>query len=208
MKKRTIALLAACALAIVLAAGAGIGRAYAYFTTYVEAAGVRTIHLGDWSEIDEQYKHWHKDITITNKADSYDAVYVRIKVFVGDDYSIKETSIGAGWEATDWDSGVDDGTRTKSYVYDKVLVPGESTTQIGIDILDKDGNEFPVLEGEDEDKTVNVIVIYETTPAIQNGTDASGNIIYEPADWNRKATKTQTSQAEEVTTTAAEGGND
>lgn len=198
MKKRTIALLAACALAIVLAAGAGIGRAYAYFTTYVEAAGVRTIHLGDWSEIDEKYTQWHKDITLTNKADSYDAVYVRAKAFVGDDYSLSYTP-GAGWSEGTGDSA-------GFYVYDTVLAPGESTTVLAVDILGADGKPVKVNE-DDAERTVNVVVIYETTPAIQNGQDASGNIIYEPADWNRKATKTQTSEAEEVTT-AAEGGND
>lgn len=197
MKKRMIAILAAGALSLVLACGAGIGRAYAYFTTYVEAQGVRIIHLGDWSEIDEEYTKWHKDITLTNKADSYDAVYVRAKAFVGAEYSLAYT-LGDGWS---WNAD------TEFYDYAGVVAPGESTTILAVDILGADGKPVKVNE-DDAERTVNVVVIYETTPAIQNGTDASGNIIYEPADWNRKATKTQTSQAEEVTTTAAEGGND
>lgn len=196
MKKRTIALLAACALAIVLAAGAGIGRAYAYFTTYVEAHGVRTIHLGDWSEIDEEYTKWHKDITLTNKADSYDAVYVRAKAFVGEEYSLVYTE-GAGWSYNSED---------EFYYYEGVLAPGESTSVLAVDILGADGNPVKVNE-DDAERTVNVVVIYETTPAIQDGTDEDGNIQYEPADWDRKATKTQTSEAEEVTV-PAEGGND
>jgi len=198
MKKRLIAILAAGALSLVLACGAGIGRAYAYFTSYVEARGMHPIHLGDWSEINEKYTHWHKAVTLTNKADSYDAVYVRAKAFVGEEYSLTYTK-GSGWSGPDGEG---------FYYYDTVLEPGESTTVLDVDILGADGKPVKVNE-DDAERTVNVVVIYETTPAIQNGTDADGNIQYLPADWNRPLKPySQTSGAEEVTTTAAEGGDD
>ena len=207
MKKRIIAILAAGALSLVLACGAGIGRAYAYFTSYVEARGMHPIHLGDWTEINEEYTHWHKDITLKNKDDSYDAVYVRAKVFVAAEYSLKFTK-GSYWK------GPDEWKAPNEYEYfyyqdgegkDIVLEPGEITETLGVDIYGADGNEVIVNE-DDAERTVNVVVVYETTPAIQS-VDENGNIIYEPADWDRKATKTQTSEAEQVTT-AAEGGDD
>lgn len=193
MKKRTIVILAAVALSLALACGAGIGRAYAYFTTYVQAYGVRTIHLGDSSQIDENYTQWHKDITITNKGDSYDAVYVRAKAFAGSEYKLVYSE-GSGWK---WNA------ETGYYDFAGVLAPGESTSVLAVDILGADGNPVKIDE-KDVLQSVNIVVVYETTPAVQDGLNDDGSIHYEAADWSRQATKQQTvtEEAEE------EGGND
>ena len=65
------------------------------------------------------------------------------------------------------------------------VVEGD-TTPLDISI---DG--IPRTDVTDLDK-FNVVVVYETTPAVEDGTDANGNIKYETADWTRGVTTAQT----------------
>ena len=168
MKKRIII----CAAALVLAAAAvlGVGKAYAYFTTYVQADVSRTIHLGDITTIDEKYADWEKTVTITNSAESAKAVWVRVRAFAGSAYKLDYA--GSGWSQDgDW------------WYYGEPLQPGGEAESIVVSILDAETGEKPAADGAD----FNVVVVYETTPAVENGTDASGNTQYLDADWEMTA---------------------
>lgn len=138
---------------------AGIGRAWAYFTTYAEAQGSIAIELGDETEIEERFSGWVKHVTVTSEEGS-EPVYIRAKAFGGGRYSL--TYSGEGWsEGTDG-----------YYYYDGMVPGGGKTTELSVSI----GN-IPEEELKDN-LTFNVIVIYESTPVMYNedGTPY--------ADWN------------------------
>ena len=174
MKKKWIGILAA--VAIVSIAAAGIGKASAYFTTYTEVKGARTIHLGDETTITEEFEDWTKIVQINNSSSSSNAVYVRVKALAGQKYPLEYYDPDENWEMNEDDGmwyfgGVDSTTP---------IEPGKSTTPLEVYI----GN----ASSEDE---FNVVVVYETTPAIPNGTNEDGSIKYEPADWSRNVTSQQ-----------------
>ena len=66
MKKKS-SLLAALVLTVILTAG--IGKAWAYFTTYAEAAGGYTIELGERTQVREEFREWTKHVVITSAED-------------------------------------------------------------------------------------------------------------------------------------------
>ena len=154
----------AAAAAAVIVMAIGLGTAYAYFTTYTSASGTRTIHLGDSTTLEETFSDWKKDITVTNGSDSPQAVFVRVRGFSGEEYPLSYN--GKGW--SDGKDGY--------WYYDQAVEPGSAAATITVSI---DG--VPAAE---EGNSFNVVVIYETVPAIQNGEDESGNTVYEEADWD------------------------
>ena len=191
MKKKFVGLLTAAALLSVTAAG--IGTAYSYFTTYVEAAGGQTIHLGNKTEIHEEYEDWVKSVFIVNQEDSREAVYVRVAAFAGEQYQLDFVGNSDYWtEEGDY------------WVYYKPVVPGGSTLdpeatgtldddmKFRIEINDIDTKEHPEAL-----TSINVVIVYETTPAVQNGRDEEGNILYEKPDWDRSARTEETMQGGE-----------
>ena len=140
-KKRTVCLVSA---AMLLAAGAGTGRAMAYFTTYAEASGSAVLNLGTTTTIpDEEVKDWVKHVTIENTGE-YEC-YVRARAYAGAEYNL-DYIIGA------WRDGGDGW-----YYYDTPLQPGETTSELQIKI-DK-GNAA---------EEFNVIVVQEHTPVRYN----------------------------------------
>lgn len=147
--------------AVMVLMTAGIGSAWAYFTTYASAKGGYTIQLGDQTQIQEDFSDWTKHVSITSQEDSQ-AVYVRVKAFCGSAYELTYSD-GTGT----WNPG-DDGY----YYYSETLKGGETTPVLDVHI----GN---IPEGE-APESFNVAVVYETTP-VQYEKDGTPY-----ADWSMK----------------------
>ncbi len=172
MRKKTVRILTVAALLCVILAG--IGTAGAYFTTFVEASGSKEILLGDHTTVEEEVVGTEKLVTITNSADSNKAVWVRAKAFTGAQYESGLTCGGTGW--------TDGGDEFWYYgLPDHPLVPGESSEQLVVSI----GN-WPQAE---IDKDFNVIVVYETIPAVEDGEEGGvvKYVVPTADDWNFKA---------------------
>ena len=186
MRSKIVGVLTAVALLSVVVAG--IGSANAYFTTYTQAAGQRVIRLGDKTTVAEEFDSWQKEITVTNSKDSPMPVYVRAKAFAGSEYKL--TCSGTNWVQGDGDYWYYEGDSED----EGVVQPGASTkTPLVVNIADKDGNEIAAAE---EGKSFNVVIVYETTPAVEDGfeTDAdgkaTGKVSYKEADWDLNVTTT------------------
>ncbi len=164
MKNKTTAILVTAAL---LLASAGIGKAAAYFTTYVEVKGSMPVHLGDTTTITEETDGTQKEVTITNSVNSNKAVWVRAKAITGEKY--KEGLVYS--ETENWTEDAE------WYVYNEPLEPGEEA-RMHVSITD-----WPK---EDVGKDFNVVIVYETTPAVENS-ETDGEISYLEADWNNGA---------------------
>ena len=67
-------------LAATTIVSAGIGKAWAYFTTYTEASGGYRIDLGDRTEITEEFEDWTKHVEISCEEGS-EPVYIRARAF-------------------------------------------------------------------------------------------------------------------------------
>ena len=185
MRKRTIKILAAAALLSI--AAAGIGPASAYFTSYAEAKGQKVIHLGDTTTITEKVVGTEKTVVIKNDAKSPKPVWVRAKAITAAAYmSGLNYTPGAGWSDKNPD-GQTDGYWYYIVPENTPLKPGESTTELKVSIKNwpeaKTGRDF------------NVVVVYETTPAVENGVEKDGDgkettIYVKPAtaDWSRTVT--------------------
>lgn len=168
-------LLALMAAGSVLAAG--IGSADAYFTTYAEARGGVVIQLGEKTEIEEEFSEWTKRISVSSAEDSV-PVYVRVKAFCGSEYSLQYTWEGGDWsEAVQGNGSVAGDGDTGYYYCTEILYGGGSTSQIKIEILDKDGN---ALKADEKSQDFNVVVVYESTPVLY---DEEGNAY---ADWTQE----------------------
>ena len=190
MKKKLVGILTAAALLSVTAAG--IGTAYSYFTTYVEASGKQIIHLGDETTITEDFENWVKSVFITNKASSDQAVYVRVQAFAGAQWELNFIGNSEYWTEEDG-----------YWVFSQPVVPGGSTLDPeATGTIDEDKkfrieiNNINTKEHPDAFESLNVTIIYETTPAVENGTDEEGKILYEAPDWDKG----------EVTEETVEGG--
>jgi hypothetical protein len=158
MKGKTIACLTGlCAVALVFTAR--LGNAWGYFTTYAQAQGGYTIHLGDQTEIYESFSAWTKHVAITAQEGSQ-PVYVRVRAFCGSAYSLTyEDASGL------WTPGADG-----YYYYTDVLTQGQTTGELLVRIGD-------VPTELAESASLNVVVVYESTPVLY---DAQGQPY---ADW-------------------------
>ena len=179
MKKRKYypeVLALAAALTVV---SAGIGKTWSYFTTYTEAAGGYTIHLGDRTEINETFSGWTKHLTITSDEDSQ-PVYIRARAFCGSEYTVLYSGNG-------WSLGADG-----YYYYDSILYGGGSAETLDLKI-EGIPQEPEALE------SFNVVVIYESTP-VKYHEDGSPYSIQE-TDWDEilDAGRTEASGSEEDT---------
>lgn len=153
---RTAAL---AALALLLICGLHSGDSLAYFTTFTMARGSVELHLGAKTELTETVDEMKKTISIQNNGTS--DCFVRAKVFAGDEVTITYEG------SSKWSRG-DDGY----YYYSDVLAPGESTEPLtAVVSITKTLND---LKPED----VNVIIIYESTPALYDADGSAG------ADWS------------------------
>lgn len=144
MKKR-MNILVALALAAILTAG--IGEAWAYFTTFAEAAGGYTIELGDRTEVREEFDQWVKHVVITAAEDSKEPVYIRAKAFCGSAYTVDYSDASGKW--TPGSDGY--------YYYSDILKAGDSTEELLVRI----GN---IPKDAKEGDSFHVVVVYESTP--------------------------------------------
>ena len=142
-KNKWLLLLLAAALVLT----AGIGTAMAYFTTYVQARGGYVIRLEDETEIVEDVSSWTKHVTIYNKEGS-SPVFVRVKAFAAD--PIKLEFRGEGWALGEED-----------YYYFQQPVAGGKNTDPELQI-----HIGPVPEDAKPGDDFNVIVVYESVPAV------------------------------------------
>lgn len=159
MKRRNMYL---TALAFVLIFTTAIHSAWAYFTTYAEARGGYTLSLGDETTVGEEFSAWTKHVTITTSEDS-EPVFIRARAFCGSEYSLVYSDASGKWTPN-----------SDGYYYYSDVVPGGGHTEV----LDIKIENVPA-DVKDSD-SFNVVVIYETTPALyrEDGTPY--------ADWTRK----------------------
>ena len=134
-------------LVFALILGAGAGRAWAYVTTYAEAAGTVTLHMGDETTIEEEFSNWEKRVTITSDADS-EPVYIRAKAFGSGSYPLVYS--GDGWSAGEGDY----------YYYNDIVPGGKATNPLSVKI------EHVPADDVEDGTAFNVIVIYESTPVL------------------------------------------
>lgn len=166
---------------------ANVHKAWSYFTTFCTAAGGYTLELGDRTTIEEDFENKEKHVRITNSPDSDQAVFVRARAFWGAEYNDQFKYIpSAKWKKMDelaysWDPVKDEDDQY--YYYDQVLEPGETSDDLVVHIGD-----LPKPEKEGDATSINVAVVYETTPALYN---ADGSAY---ADWNMKFDITKISE--------------
>lgn len=175
--------------AAVLAAGlvltAGVGEAWAYFTTYASASGGYTVDLDNETRITEEYSDHTKRLVVSN--DGARPVYVRARAFSGSQCALTYSSGDGGWQAGN------DG-----YYYYGEPLAGAATAPDGTVSAAKTSElliriAFP--EDAREGDECNVVVIYESIP-VQYGED--GNMLApQAADWSAP-----------LTSGSAEGGNE
>lgn len=175
MKKRTMLGKSVLALsAAALVAAAGLGSAYAYFTTYVGATGGYTLNLGDRTVIEEEVSNWIKHFRITSREDS-EPIYVRARAYSGEIYNLEYSnpeSAPEGAPGGTWIPGADG-----FYYYSnedgslRIVEGGESTSELLIEITNPP---------QDHTVSFNVVVVYESTP-VQYTEDGAPY-----ADWTKK----------------------
>lgn len=175
-------------LAVTTIVSAGIGKAWAYFTTYTEASGGYRIDLGDETEITEHYEDWIKEITISSKEDS-EPVYIRARAFCAE-YLL--TYEGEGWTRV---PPKQPGAEEKEdeeywYYYEGILKGGETAPVLKVEINDvpKSSEKDPGKHPEIGDR-FNVIVIYESIP-VRYKTDGTPYQAWE-IDWDSENEKLQ-----------------
>lgn len=160
ISKKTIGLLV---VSLLMVACIGVGSALAYFTTYTEAKGGLQLDLEFVdTKINEDVEKGEKILTVKNNENAEDA-YVRIKVVVAEQYKeyLNDLAYSELEGVENWKPG-----EGGYYYYKPILAPGETTTEL-----------FVNISGIKATDDFNVIVIQESTPVLY---DADG----EPyADW-------------------------
>ena len=147
MKRKTWLLLL---LAVAMILTAGIGGAYAYFSSFATAKGGYVIHIPGDPELHEDPQPGKKVVTIENAADA-NPVFVRVKAFAGAEYQD-----GLQYDGGDYWIGPDaDGF----WRYKLALDGGESTQPLTISI-----EKMP--QNPEDGDSFNVIVVYESVPAV------------------------------------------
>lgn len=171
MKKKMIrTILLPASLALMLAAGARVQDALAYFTTYVAAEGRIQVGLTfSETETGDDVSDWTKHISILNTGTV--PCFVRTKVLVSEKYG-KYVSYSSQEEGS-WVLGEDG-----YWYYGAVLYPGETASEL-LAVLDRKALNQDTADGEQEE--FNVIVVQEHTTALY---DEEGNLY---ADWTMTA---------------------
>lgn len=164
MKKKSLII---SSIAAALVVTASIGSAFAYFSTYEEAKGGYTIHLGDYEEATEDFQEWTKKLVVTSDPKSNEEVYVRAIAYAGSQYNLTYSEPNGG---SSWTLGSDG-----FFYYNQPMKPGESTAELDIHI----GN-IPEAINMQDPTQFNVVVVYECTRA-QYKADGTPY-----ADWSKK----------------------
>ena len=160
MKKRTLIL---AVLAVVLVLGASIGSAVAYFTTYATARGGYVIHLGGWTEIEEDIVNNRKTVRIFNRAQSDEdigqyPVFVRVKAFTDSDGTLDyDANAGSLWQP-----------RNDGYwYYQKAIYAGTSEHPEDA-VTDPFVVTINLSRALKEGEELDVIVVYDSVAAVFN----------------------------------------
>ena len=144
MKKRCIFNIFLISFALILVSAAGIGEAWAYFTTYAEAKGGYRIKLGYETEIEEKVSNWEKTVIISSKEGSQ-PIYIRAKAFCGADFELD-------YSGDKWTFEEDDGY----WYYNDIVYGGGKTEPLKVKIIN-------IPENVEDSFEFNVVVIYEST---------------------------------------------
>ena len=146
---------------MLLVAGLSIESAMAYFTTYVEAGGSKTLDLEfPETQIDEKISSGEKQVVVKNTGEA--ECFVRVKIIVAAENAGKVGSVsGENWKPVDG-----------YYEYQKALAPDESTSTLVIRI-----EGITDTPGEDA-ANFNVIIVQECVPVLY-GEDGT-----KYADWD------------------------
>ena len=123
------------AIVLGMISGISVGSAQAYFTTYATARGGHTLHIGNQSQIKEEFSRWTKHISLENTGNTES--YVRVKVFAGSVYGLEYSGSGQ------WRAGEDG-----YWYYDEILPAGGVTDVLDVRIelpavTDETGNSVP-----------------------------------------------------------------
>lgn len=156
------------AVAGILLIGVCAEQAMAYFTTYAVAQGGVTLNL-EFTETVPNDKVVEKAKIVSVKNEKIYPCFVRLKVFMGNELAKLITDsdyiLGTGWtKAAD-----------QYFYYDQILQPGETTTEVKINLSVALGKTAEELETEE----FNVIVIQECTPVIYDQETGAAK-----ADWS------------------------
>lgn len=181
------------AVAVMMVAGATMGTAWAYFTTYASAKGGHTLKLGHWETVHEYFKNWNKRVEITIQKDSK-PVYVRAKAFCAEydlvysDDEVDSRNPTSVVTLKNWTLG-DDGW----LYYQKILKPGlneDGTTTADPFYVHIAKVPLTEMEGAKEGDAFNVIIVYETAEVQY---DSEGHEIDEqnPEIWERTVNTTR-----------------
>ncbi len=161
MKKSSKIMLSAALVMIILAM---MIPAWSYFTTYAVARGGQIIHLGEHSEIKEDYTPGSKQLQVSN-TDENVTVFVRARAYAG---------IPVSYTGTGWTAGNDGFWYYGTQAAPTAVAPGGRTNILNVN--------FTVPTAE-EDGEFNIVLIYESTPVRYN---ADGSL--KAADWGEKLT--------------------
>lgn len=169
MKKLSKKALCLAAASLVLAGGASVGSAYAYFTTYTEASGGVLFEMGKTeTTIHEDVQNGMKIVSIENTGDY--ACYVRVTAFAGSGYTLTFADGGSGR----WSDGHDG-----YWYYSELLQPKTTTADVHIKIPEE------LLKDLTDEKDLNVIVVQECAPEAYD--DAGALLPNGPARFEKTA---------------------
>lgn len=173
-------------LAATTIVSAGIGKAWAYFTTYTEASGGYRIDLGDETRITEGFEDWTKHVEISSEEGS-EPVYIRARAFCAE-YPLEYVSPTRKW--------IQHPTSPDDYwYYTDILNGGDTTNVLDIKIKDvpKEDKEHPENSPEIGDR-FNVIVIYESIP-VKYKPDGTAYRPWDPeVSWDEKLEVVETTR--------------
>lgn len=139
-------------LSLVLVLSMSVGVAHAYFTASVTPKGGYVLKIGYTPPIYERLDG-DKHVTLTSEAGA-PTVFVRAKAYTGTQYQQYLSYTGENWVKGKKDADF-------FYYYILPLEGGTSTSELHIHVST---NLFPA--GAEPGEQVNVIVVYESTPAV------------------------------------------
>ena len=141
-------------LSLVLVLSMSVGAAYAYFTDSVNAKGGYVLRIGYTPQITEELEG-DKVVCLTSE-NGAPTVFVRARAYTGSQY---QEYLTYSSEDGSWEDGSDG-----YWYYIKPLEGGSSTSKLRVHVST---NVFPA--GAQPDEEVNIIVVYESTPAVFKG---------------------------------------
>ncbi len=162
MKKKTLLL---SVLAAGMALTAGMGSAWAYFTTTTSAAGGYQLEFGGSTFVSEEFSSWTKRVSVEN-AEGSQPVYVRARAFGGSVYELVYSD-----ESGLWSPGGDGW-----WYYSQAVGGGEATGELSVRIDN--------APQEPEEGSFNVVVVYESVP-VEYREDGTAYSALE-SDWTAK----------------------